>query len=158
MALGRFFREGLFCRIAVVLTRRTVRPETLEPYQVSAGALRNRLVEVVRFWRPLDSIELIVEQSQRGDNLARKYLGDFRYWREIDGKKSYIPVGWHFMPKSAAEPGLEIADFVMHAAGGRTRARLAGRTEGRADFKAVFDEVDPQLVSFIEVHDVVANQ
>jgi hypothetical protein len=59
------------------------------------------------------------------------------------------------MPKSAGQAGLEIADFVMYAVGGRTRERLEGRHATRADFKCVFDDVDSRFVSFIEINDVV---
>jgi Protein of unknown function (DUF3800) len=150
-ALGEFFREHAFSRIAVALTHSTELPESLEPFQVASISLLNRLVEVVRWWQGISDIVLVVEQSERGDRLARKFLSDFRYWREIGGKKRYLPVRQYFVAKSVGEPGLEIADFVMHAVGGRTRARLQGGRRERADFKAIFDDVDQRLVSFAEI-------
>jgi hypothetical protein len=136
-AIGDFFRELEFGRIAVALTVRTGRPAELPPYQVAASALLPRLVAVVRWIERVDSIALVVEQSSRGDRLAKQYLSGWRYWREASGEKVYIPVSRHLMPKSAGQAGLEIADFVMYAVGGRTRERLEGRHATRADFKCV---------------------
>jgi hypothetical protein len=50
-AIGHFFRELEFGRIAVALTVRTGRPAELPPYQVAASALLPRLVAVVRWIR-----------------------------------------------------------------------------------------------------------
>jgi uncharacterized protein DUF3800 len=150
-ALGRFFREQMFSRIAVALTYKTELSEGFEPFQAAAISLLNRLVEVVRWWQGITEIALVIEQSDRGDRLARKFL-QFRYWREIGGERTYLPVRGHFMPKKVGEPGLEIADFIMHAVGGRTRERLSGSRRRRADFGSIFEDVDERLVSFAEIN------
>jgi len=55
------------------------------------------------------------------------------------------------------EPGLEVADFVLHVAGSQTRDRLNGRTNWRKDFDSVFHNIDPNLVSAIEIDEVNVN-
>ncbi len=157
-AVGNFFREHAFSRIAVALTRSTELSKQLEPFQVASISLLNRLVEVVRWWQGITEIALVVEQSKRGDKLARKFLSNFSYWREIEGQKVSLPVRRQFMPKSVGEPGLEIADFIMNAVGGRTRSRLRGSRGARADFKAIFDDVEQRLVSFMEINRAELNQ
>ena len=58
------------------------------------------------------------------------------------------------MPKSAAYPALEVADFVMHAVGRQARNDLKKREGFLPDFKAVFHSVDSKLASFMNVQDV----
>jgi hypothetical protein len=55
------------------------------------------------------------------------------------------------MPKSVREPGLEVADFMMHAVGRQIRHNLIKRPTFLPDFCSVFHSVDPELSSFIEV-------
>jgi hypothetical protein len=62
------------------------------------------------------------------------------------------------MPKSANEPALEVADFIMHAVGRQARQNLKQRGVFAPDFKAVFQSVDHKLASFIEVETVVKNE
>jgi hypothetical protein len=62
------------------------------------------------------------------------------------------------MPKTSRKPGLEVADFLMHAADGYVHARLKGTDDPqRKDFKATFQDVDPRLTSFLEVIKVETN-
>jgi hypothetical protein len=42
------------------------------------------------------------------------------------------------MPKSGAEPGLEIADFIISAAGSQVRRHLQGKKGPAPDFSDVF--------------------
>ena len=61
------------------------------------------------------------------------------------------------MPKAAAEPALEVADFVVHTVGRQARQNLTNRGVFLPDFKAVFHDVHPNLVSFMEVASVTRN-
>jgi len=58
------------------------------------------------------------------------------------------------MPKASAEPALEVADFVVNAIGRQARQNRKARGVFLPDFKAVFQDVKPSLVSFMEVASV----
>jgi hypothetical protein len=58
------------------------------------------------------------------------------------------------MPKSSADPALEVADFAMHAVGRQARHNLQARGTFVPDFKAVFHTVERRLVSFMEVESI----
>ncbi|MBV8978169.1 MAG: hypothetical protein JOZ13_12405 [Alphaproteobacteria bacterium] len=45
------------------------------------------------------------------------------------------------MPKSSNEPGLEVADFIIGAAGSQTRRQLRGQDGMAADFRDVFSKL-----------------
>jgi hypothetical protein len=53
--------------------------------------------------------------------------------------------------KSAGDPALEVADFIMHAAGRAARYRLEGKHSMPPDFDAVFRHCHPLLTSLMFV-------
>ena len=99
-------------------------------------------------------VKVIFESSQRADKLIQDAFQDF----EVRRGQKHIPSECYFMPKAAAEPALEVADFVMHAIGRQARQNLKERGTFVPDFKAVFHAVDRRLVSFIEVAAVTKNE
>jgi hypothetical protein len=155
-ALARFFRDEHFSRIGVTVTSKTDLAG-LQAYEVVATALLTRLLDTARYWSETDGITFILEQSRRGDRLARRYLANWQYWREIKGERAYLPVARHFMPKKMVEPGLEIADFVANTVGGQAHAYFKGNWKLRKDFKAIVVDVLPRLVSVIDINKVDVN-
>jgi cyanophycinase-like exopeptidase len=61
------------------------------------------------------------------------------------------------MPKSAKEPALEVADFIIHTAGGQARQKI-GDGKLRKDFQAIFRSMGPKLTSLIDIDDVHRNK
>lgn len=155
-ALARFFRDEHFSRIGVTVTSKTDLAG-FQAYEVVATALLNRLRDTARYWAGIDGITFILEQSQRGDRLARRYLANWRYWREIKSEEVYLPVARHFMPKKSVEPGLEIADFVANTVGGQAHAYFKGNRKLRKDFNVIVVDVLPRLVSVIDINKVEVN-
>lgn len=157
-ALGHFFHTQPFARVAGVISDETVMGKQFPPYQLAASILLKRVNDVIPQFQTLTDVALIVEQSQRGDTLARKYLDAYRY-KVTDDKGSQRMLGFqaYFAPKMPTSFGLEIADFIMHAVGGQVRTRLqTTREPQRRDFKAVFqpDSVDWGLARMLEITEV----
>jgi len=154
-AVGDFFKKNLFSRFAATIRKETVIELPMHNYHLVASVLRQRIADVASA-HALDSMTLIVESSQRGNRLLRRYMSDIVL---KDGHGNELPVYKHIMSKKAGEPGLEVADFVIHTAGGQALKRMkkSGNTATRQDYNCVFQSVPKQLISTFDV-DVVSLQ
>jgi hypothetical protein len=149
-AIGEFFRKQCFGRFAVVVKQTTKFPEELFRYQIVVGLLEERLRPFAAA-NEFESVTIILESSKRTDSLAEKYFSkiDLR-----NNRSRQIPINCYLMGKSCREPGLEVADFVINAAGGRARSRISGDERPRKDFQSIFQEVKREFVSFVELDSV----
>jgi hypothetical protein len=123
-----------------------VGPQDLTPLRAVALSLKQRIADIGK-WQALSSVQIIFEHSQRLAPLIEEAFGDFELAE--DGRP--ISVGLNWMPKSAGEPALEVADFLANAIGSEVRHRLAGRPGHAKNFQAFFHVEDPRLVSFIDI-------
>jgi hypothetical protein len=147
-ALGAFFRQGPFGRIAVLTSVGTSKPDSLPDYQLVANGVLERTARLVRHFGCNGAV-LIHEESTRTDRLAATYFGGDSL---VDSSGQRLPLLKFRMPKSANEPFLEVGDFVMHTAGSQVRAALAGKEWGtRKDFQAVFRTTPEELGQFFEI-------
>jgi hypothetical protein len=143
-AMGRFFADQPFFRFAAVWTSDTEYPRE---HQLMAGlisVLKVRIIDILRR-TPANSVALVFESSDRADSLLMEHFGTL----ELEENGMEISVERCLMLKSACSPGLEEADFVMHAVGRMARHRLAGNKDYPRDFDAVFRRCDPRFVSFM---------
>ena len=145
-AIANFFQVNRFLRFAAVFTKETRLVDEFSRMRTMKAALQNRINTIVGTTL-CKQVVVIFEASQRTDKLIQDAFQDLEITR---GSKS-IPSKCCFMPKSAAEPALEIADFVMHAVGGQARQNRKQRGIFRADFCAVFHSVEPQFTSYTEI-------
>jgi len=151
-AVAEFFSQP-FARFGAIIAIGTRLPDDMSILRAMKHVLEARINEIVQR-TPCREAKVIFESSQRANKLIKEAFRDF----ELRRGQKYIPSECYFMPKAAAEPALEVADFVMQAIGRQARQNLSGRGTFAPDFKAVFPAVDRRLVSFIEVESITRNE
>jgi hypothetical protein len=148
-ALSDFFSASGIFRFAAMMKLSTANRTELTNYQLTAYAVRMRVLDAVNRCICKQAI-MFFEDSKRTRRLAERYFADFYQLRSTDGSET-IQIDKYHMPKTVGDPGLEVADFVMHAAGGQVRERQKGNHRWRRDFQVVFQGARPELKSYIEV-------
>lgn len=140
-ALGEFFSTQRFARFAVTMNRDVLLPEGLVPYDIMAPSVRRRFEEIAsRCTVAPVEIALVHEASQRGDALLERFFGPS--FATVEGK----PVHVHHAIMPKGDECLEVADFIIQAAGGQARRPGGPR---RKDFMAIFG--DPLLSSYMHI-------
>lgn len=143
-------------RFGIVLTDRTIVPRD----QVLASAtieLTMRFDAIVNglvargYWQPGGDVLIIFEESRRLEKAIEGHLGELSY--EYGGTKCPIDKG--FMPKYAADPFLEMADFVAYSIGRNVRHQAShGVSACTPTFQSLFRDADPALASYIEAETI----
>lgn len=157
-AIAEVFAAGRFGRIATVLSDRTAIKVPNTRYQIAVTSLLRRFDEVAPSFWPISAIYFLHEASERANRLAVKFFGPFSkaVVESPDADPVNLPVTHLFADKSAGLVGLEVADFIMHAAGKCVHGGGPGTPAARArrDFQAVFGSVPATLARFLEIRDV----
>jgi hypothetical protein len=154
--LQRFFETGIFVRHAAMVTTTTT--STHSPFITAscAGLARNvgrTLARVVRN-SPVTRVVYVVEHSERLHSAYQSLVGpDVPTLEAQDGRRVTFQQQWAAMRKSSCIPGLEVADFVLHAAYGQVRARMQrADVPYRRDFQAIFRSVHRDHVEYMEIN------
>jgi hypothetical protein len=147
-AIGNFFRTSPVARFAMLLTTETaISGEDTDTYQALALSFADQLGRVLQAFEYFRLV-LAFEQSERGDPKVRQHFTQLHPILAGPSGPFRGPVERCFIPKSAAFPLMEVADFVIQAAGGQARAQLKPHFQLRPDFRAVFE---PTSDRFAEV-------
>ncbi len=150
-AIASFFREGSFGRIAILSSHETEKPDILPDFKVVARWVLEKIVKFVRLF-DCDGVVLVHEESSRGDALFSRYFSGYSIVTESKMTTTTLPFLKYRMPKRSLEPFLEVADLIVHAAGGQVRtSRVEGEWVARRDFGAVFRDVPDELSEFLEI-------
>jgi hypothetical protein len=148
-AVTQFFTSRDFARFAVAATNKTNFAVDLHAMAAVMGMLKQHIARLVSVL-PCTTVALIFESSERGDPLVRQHFGELGLLEE----ERPLPTVHCFMPKSANEPGLEIADFVASAAGTQARFYHRGRTDFAKDYQAVFHKFPSPFSQFFHIAEV----
>jgi hypothetical protein len=151
-AITSFFTSQPIARIAVTVTSITKLHSDLPTVELVTKALLNRMADVAK-WRQFGRMAVVIESSERADTLLQASLRDLRL--EVGG--TVLPADVYFMPKSAHEPALEVADFLIHTAGAQAKWKIEGRSGFRRDYTAMYQSLDPKLVSRFDIDLVEKN-
>jgi hypothetical protein len=131
--LAEFFLDRSFARIAATTTKAIELPPLMHPCVPVLGQLRKDMA-VVAGMLQCKRVWMIMESSQRADPIIKSC---FSQLMPMNNSRA-LSVQKCLMPKSSNEPGLEVADFIVSAAGSQVRRRLRGQSGHASDFKEVF--------------------
>jgi hypothetical protein len=146
-AISDFFAQH-FIRFAVTTTANaTALPPHLVPMEPVLLLLKKYVSDLSALVAHYERAALIIESSERADPLLRQYFGELDLTR--NGKP--VDVEHCLTPKRANEPGLEMADFVVNAAGSAAQFRIKGRDKFPTDFIKVFHSVPAALLRYQHV-------
>jgi Protein of unknown function (DUF3800) len=148
-AVSQFFTSPAFARFAVAATNKTNFAVDMHAMAAVMGTLKNHIARLVAVL-PCSTVALIFESSERGDPLVQQHFGELGL---LENDRP-IPTEHSFMPKSAGEPGLEIADFVASAAGTQARFYHRGKKEFAKDYQAVFHQFPAPGSQFFHITEV----
>jgi hypothetical protein len=145
----------LLGRFGTIITSQTIIPLD-DVVQVACLTLTNRLTRIAKgvnsagLWAPAAGGELLLvfEHSSRLATQIERYL--LSACCDLDGLA--MPLTGCFMPKSVANPFLEMADFVVNTIARNVKWQLAkGRASCTPNFQALFRDVGPPLADYFEV-------
>ena len=153
-AIGEFFKKQSFARIATVTCDKAQLPIELFRYQAIASLFEEQLRQILQTYE-FNSVAMVFESCERTDRFAKQYFSGARFSNK---EKKEILVECYFVQKSKkfrGEPGLETVDFIVNAAGGRTKARRMGNENTRLDFQCIFTGAHWHPVGFRELGDMI---
>jgi hypothetical protein len=137
--LADFFSDRSFLLFAVMSMESVILPGKMHPATPVTGAIQEDIA-ILGNLLPCNTVSLILESSQRADPILKQCFSELGPGSIQLAK----PLNHYLMPKSGGEPGLEIADFIINAAGSQIRRHLRGEQGPAPDFFDVFCRLPPE--------------
>jgi len=150
-AIGEFFKTNTFGRFAAVSTPETSLGTPLSRYESTALSMAHCLTAASAEYT-FDRIAVIFEHSERTEPLVRRVFSPQSNYPDAAARWR-VPTQFFFASKMLAEPIVEVADFVMHAAGTAVRSNLKSPRPftRRRDFASVFEGGLARRASFLQL-------
>ena len=151
-ALNHFFAKFEFFRLYSALSDKTQLEAGLDPLSVVGPSLIKRIESLLPFCAGVTEVAMVFEDSRRVGRFIRSTQG-YSFDVLEAGMRRTVPIRHFAMPKAAAEPALEVADFLIHTAGAQVRKRLERPQDPvvRQDFRVLFRCVDRRLTHGLEI-------
>jgi len=144
--LGYFFTNFPFFRFATMVADTLHNETEFGLIKVVSRMSLDRISEIAGYTHP-SGVVIVVESAERTEADLLYELSAYRMGNgEID-----FQTNAYALPKAVGWGMLEVADFIMHAAGGQVRNRLAQKLMIRKDFEVVFHRVDQRLSHYTEL-------
>jgi len=140
-----------FWRFAAMCDSRTELPAGIDAHKAISLVTMNHFARLVSRC-DVGVVALIFEGSDRGDSLVeRDYDLASMDLKNIRGRR--VEVEGCFMPKGAKEPGLEVADLIVHTAGRQRRHEIAGKLGHTKDFQQTYwhSPIPPEFMAISAV-------
>lgn len=133
----------VFARLAVTISKSAMLPTGNAPLEITTGSMIKRYTGSLRRVSPEpNEVAFLHEASNRLDDAIEQHFGGTV--AQINGKM--IPVHKGLIEKSHGLPELEVADFIMHAAGRRAvQFHCDPATPFGKDFIVVFQSFNPTI-------------
>lgn len=147
------FLERPFWRFAVMSDARTELPDGVDGHQAVSLVTINFVRKLVAGYGNLTDVALVFEASGRGDELVKRDF-DLANIKLVNQFGNNIEVEGCFMEKKYMEPGLEVADLIVHTAGRQRRHQIAGKEGVVKDFEQMYwhSPIPPAFISIDNVH------
>lgn len=147
-ALNHFFSKFEFFRIAALASNKTTKKFEGNFIELIGACILERIADVAK-WARFDRMVIIVESCDRIELDILSSIADKKIVNGISGTEVQLEL--FLLPKSACMPAMELADFIIHTAGGQVRHRNTRGNSFRKDFQVIFKDVDERLSSFMEI-------
>jgi hypothetical protein len=140
-----------FWRFATMCDSRTELPAGIDAHKAISLVTMNYFARFVSRCE-VDVVALIFEGSDRGDSLVKRdYDLASMDLKNIRGR--CVEVEGCFMAKDSMEPGLEVADLIVHTAGRQRRHEIAGKPGHTKDFQQTYwhSPIPPEFMAISAV-------
>lgn len=152
-SISDFFASRAFARFGVALSSKTNFNVDMHNIAPVMGLVKEYIARIASIL-PCREVALIFESSQRGDPLIKTNFGELN----LTENDTSLLMHHCFMPKSAKEPLLEVADFVASASGSQAKFYYRDKKRFAQDYKAVFHRLSPPFSQFFHITEVGGSQ